>query len=137
MRGAAPTDGGDPRSQKADPERETLELAAAGAARVLGVDHSVTKALARASLTMAKVDLWRAFFLVRRSCFKGVVCLNSRREAKVKFFTGFVATAYLLGALGFGGIHYSGHPEQGLFEAVVRGLAWPGILVEMARDPSF
>ncbi len=41
------------------PERETLELAAAGAAQVLGVDHGVTKALARASIAMAKVDLWR------------------------------------------------------------------------------
>ena len=41
------------------PERETLELATAGAARVLGPDHGVTKALARASLTMDKVDLWR------------------------------------------------------------------------------
>ncbi len=42
------------------PERETLELATAGAARVLGPDHSVTKALARASITMAPVDLWQA-----------------------------------------------------------------------------
>ena len=42
------------------PERETLELAAAGAAKALGPDHGVTKALARASLTMGKVDLWRA-----------------------------------------------------------------------------
>ena len=41
------------------PDRETLELATAGAAKVLGVEHSVTKALARASITMAKVDLWR------------------------------------------------------------------------------
>ncbi len=41
------------------PERETLELAAAGAAQVLGVDHGVTKALAKASITMAKADLWR------------------------------------------------------------------------------
>ncbi len=41
------------------PERETLELATAGAAKVLGVDHGVTKALAKAALTMAKVDLWR------------------------------------------------------------------------------
>ncbi len=41
------------------PERETLELATAGAAKVLGPDHGVTKALARASITMAKVDLWR------------------------------------------------------------------------------
>ena len=29
-------------------------------ARALGVDHGVTKALARASITMAKADLWRA-----------------------------------------------------------------------------
>ncbi len=42
------------------PERETLELAAAGAAQVLGVDHGVTKALAKASITMGKVDLWHA-----------------------------------------------------------------------------
>ena len=42
------------------PERETLELAAAGAAQVLGPDHGVTKALARASITMGKIDLWRA-----------------------------------------------------------------------------
>ena len=35
------------------PERETLELAAAGAAKVLGVDHGATKALAKAALTMA------------------------------------------------------------------------------------
>ncbi len=35
------------------PERETLELAAAGAAKVLGLDHGVTKALAKASTTMA------------------------------------------------------------------------------------
>ena len=42
------------------PERETLELATAGAAKVLGVDHSATKALARAAITMDKVDLWRA-----------------------------------------------------------------------------
>ena len=42
------------------PERETLELATAGAAKVLGPDHGATKALARASITMGKVDLWRA-----------------------------------------------------------------------------
>ncbi len=42
-----------------NPERETLLLAAAGAAQVLGEDHGVTKALAKASITMAKADLWR------------------------------------------------------------------------------
>ena len=36
------------------PERETLELATAGAAKVLGPEHSATKALARASITIAK-----------------------------------------------------------------------------------
>ena len=47
------------------PERETLLLAAAGAAQVLGPDHGVTKALARASITMAKVDLWHARLAVK------------------------------------------------------------------------
>ncbi len=42
------------------PERDTLLLAAAGAAQVLGVAHSVTKALAKASITMDKADMWRA-----------------------------------------------------------------------------
>ncbi len=47
------------------PERDTLLLAAAGAAQVLGSDHGVTKALAKASITMAKVDLWRARLAVK------------------------------------------------------------------------
>ncbi len=47
------------------PERETLELAAAGAARILGADHSATRALARAAITMAKVDLWQARLAVK------------------------------------------------------------------------
>ena len=47
------------------PERETLELAAAGAAKVLGPNHGVTKALARASTTMDKVDLWHARLAVK------------------------------------------------------------------------
>ncbi len=42
------------------PERETLELAAAGAARMLGPDHSATRAFAQAAVTMDRVDLWRA-----------------------------------------------------------------------------
>ncbi len=42
------------------PERETLELAAAGAAQVLGPDHGVTRALAKASITMDRADLWWA-----------------------------------------------------------------------------
>ncbi len=47
------------------PERETLELAAAGAAQVLGPDHGATRALARASTTMTKVDLWHARLAVK------------------------------------------------------------------------
>ncbi len=47
------------------PERETLELATAGAAKVLGPDHGVTKALGRASITMAKADPWRARLAVK------------------------------------------------------------------------
>ena len=42
------------------PERDTLELAAAGAAKVLGARHSATRAFARAAVTMGKADLWRA-----------------------------------------------------------------------------
>ncbi len=53
------------RERARHPERETLLLAAAGAAQVLGPDHSVTKTLARASITMAKADLWRARLAVK------------------------------------------------------------------------
>ncbi len=42
------------------PERETLLLAAAGSAKVLGASHSATRALARAAATMDKVALWHA-----------------------------------------------------------------------------
>ena len=37
-----------------------MELAAAGAAKVLGPDHSATKAFAKAAQTMDRVDPWRA-----------------------------------------------------------------------------
>ncbi len=47
------------------PERETLLLAAAGAAKVLGHDHGVTTALAKASITMDKADLWHARLAVK------------------------------------------------------------------------
>ena len=47
------------------PERETLELAAAGAAKVLGARHRAARALAKASITMAKVDLWHARLAVK------------------------------------------------------------------------
>ena len=46
-------------------ERETLELAAAGAAEVLGPDHGVTQALSKAAITMDKADLWRAKLAVK------------------------------------------------------------------------
>ncbi len=47
-------------TERLHPERETLLLAAAGAAKVLGPGHSATKAFAKAAETMDKVDLWRA-----------------------------------------------------------------------------
>ena len=47
------------------PQRETLKLAAAVAARTLGPDHNVTKALAKAAQTMGKVDLWKARLAIR------------------------------------------------------------------------
>jgi hypothetical protein len=53
----------------------------------------------------------------------------------VKFLIGFVVALYLLGVIGFGGNDYFGHPEQSLFGAVARGLAWPGILIDMAMSP--
>ena len=47
------------------PERETLEFAAAGAAKVLGPDHSATRAFAQAAATMAPADLWKARLALR------------------------------------------------------------------------
>ncbi len=47
------------------PERDTLLLAAAGAAQVLGHGHGVTRALAKASITMGKADLWQARLAVK------------------------------------------------------------------------
>ncbi len=46
--------------ERNNPERETLWLAAAGAAEVLGAQHSVTRAFAQAAATMDRVDLWHA-----------------------------------------------------------------------------
>ena len=53
------------RERGARPERETLLLAAAGAAKVLGLEHGVTKALAKAAITMDKADLWQARLAVK------------------------------------------------------------------------
>ncbi len=47
-------------TERLHPERETLLLAAAGAAKVLGPDHRATKAFAKAATTMDRVDLWHA-----------------------------------------------------------------------------
>ncbi len=46
-------------------DRQFLELAAAGAAKVLGHDHGVTKALVRAAQTMDKSDLWWARLAIK------------------------------------------------------------------------
>ncbi len=55
----------------------------------------------------------------------------------MKFLIGFFASMYLLAVAGFAVGHYVADPEQGLFDAVVNGVAWPSILIEMARSPSF
>ncbi len=60
-----PDPAGDRDDARRHPERDTLELAAAGAAHVLGVDHGVTRALAKASITMDKVDLWKARLAIK------------------------------------------------------------------------
>ncbi|MEE9246690.1 MAG: hypothetical protein V3U63_10850 [Gemmatimonadota bacterium] len=48
-----------------NPDRETLELAAQGAAKVLGADHGVTTAFAKAAETMDAADLWWARLALR------------------------------------------------------------------------
>ncbi len=48
-----------------NPDRETLELAAQGAAKVLGADHGVTMAFAKAARTMAPADLWLARIAIK------------------------------------------------------------------------
>ncbi len=55
----------------------------------------------------------------------------------MKYFMGFVATVYLLGALVFGAIYHRDHPERSFFDAVAGGLAWPSLLAEIASSPSF
>ncbi len=64
------------------PERATLELAAAGAAKVLGADHGVTRALARASTTMGKADLWQARLALKCCAATSARPLPRRRKAK-------------------------------------------------------
>ena len=54
---AIPDPAADRERERRNPDRDTLELAAAGAAKVLGPDHSATRILAKASITMAKADL--------------------------------------------------------------------------------
>ncbi len=48
------------------PERETLILAAGGAAKVLGPNHTATRAFAAAARSMDRVDLWRARLALKR-----------------------------------------------------------------------
>ena len=48
-----------------NPDQETLELAAQGAAKVLGTDHGVTMAFAKAAESMAPADLWLARIAIK------------------------------------------------------------------------
>ncbi len=48
-----------------NPDQETLELAAQGAAKVLGADHGVTMAFAKAAESMAPADLWLARIAIK------------------------------------------------------------------------
>ncbi len=54
----------------------------------------------------------------------------------MRFFLSFVASMYLLGVIGFGANYYFVRPEQSLRDAIVYGIAWPRVMVEMARSPS-
>ncbi len=48
-----------------NPDHEILELAAQGAAKVLGADHGVTMAFAKAAESMAPADLWLARIAIK------------------------------------------------------------------------
>ena len=48
-----------------NPDQETLELAAQGAAKVLGADHGVTMVFANAAESMAPADLWLAKIAIK------------------------------------------------------------------------
>ncbi len=48
-----------------NPDQETLELAAQGAAKVLGADYGVTMAFAKAAESMAPADLWLAKIAIK------------------------------------------------------------------------
>ncbi len=55
-----PDPAGDHDDARRHPDRDTLLLPAADAAKVLGHDHRATKALAKASISMSPADLWNA-----------------------------------------------------------------------------
>ena len=81
-------------------ERETLELAAAGAATVLGPRHSATRAFARAAATMDRVDLWHARLALK--------CLTrDRRQA--------IAEA----------VEHSAEPLDNLSAVLLHCIPWP------------
>jgi hypothetical protein len=52
--------------QNLHPEPETLILVAGGAAKVLGPNHTATRAFAKAARSMDRVDLWRARLAAKR-----------------------------------------------------------------------
>ncbi len=65
----------------------------------------------------------------------GVATEQSTGDPVVKFFAGFFAAMYFLAAIVFGVVHHRGHPEESFFDAAAGGLAWPSLLVEIARSP--
>ncbi len=75
-----------------------MELAAAGAAQVLGPDHGVTKALVRAAQTMDKADLWRARLGPSIDTARAEVC-----NAAMKRVTAFAVLLVVLAAPAWAG----------------------------------
>ncbi len=54
-----------PSERRTAPPRPHRHVGTSGGAKVLGLDHGVTKALAKAAVTMAKADLWQARLAVK------------------------------------------------------------------------
>ncbi len=69
-----------PLTECASKTADTLLMAASCAAQVLGPDHGATKVLAKAAVTMAKADRWKARLAVK------TLRIEPRRPASAGFF---------------------------------------------------